>query len=476
MIADLGLDTLTLLRPAWLLALPLIALLLWRRAPAEDLHSPWAAVVDAHLQAAMLRPQHLARPPRAALGTSLVMAVLALAGPARLHTADIALRSSAARVIVVDLSPGAGDIIDSVRTKLLDLLQHMPPGQTALVVYAEEPYLVAPPTTDAHTLHLLVPEFAPELMPLAGNRPERALRMAQDILARSGARMTDLLWISAAQPTAPDTAPALAALAEHGVRISRLQPEPAPDTPPSAPAIRATGGLDLPLVSTDDDVSQLIALWERLPAPVASAANTVAPGPAPRDFGPWLLLAVLPLAAIALRPAFFAAALLVIALPGTLTPMDARATEQPDPADPRWQAVAHYRAGRYAEAAAALEGLSDADSLYNRGTALARLNALPDAFAALTDALALRPDDPDIRHNHELVRTLLNPPPSSPPPPQATSAPPQAGAPNTADAEARRLAEQWQRRVPDAPAKLLRQKLLLEHERRQRGEVPRTWQ
>lgn len=472
MIADLGLDTHTLLRPGWLLALPLVAWLFWRHTDAPNTNSPWTRVVDAHLQEAVLRTQPLGRPPRVALAASFAIAILALAGPARLHSPDIALRSSAARVIIVDLSPGADSILDRARTKLLDLLQRMPPGQTAIVIYAEEPYLVAPPTTDSRTLRLFVPEFAPEVMPLAGNRPDRALRMAQDILARSGARMSDLLWISADTPTTPDIAAALASLAARGVRISRLQPEPAPDSSANTAALRATGGLDLSLVPTDADVSQLIALWRH---PPASAVQMTMPGPAPRDYGPWLLLALLPLAAFALRRALFTTVLLVIGLSGTFTPDVSHAAERADATDPRWQAVAHYRAGRYADAATALEGLTDADSLYNRGTALARLNALPDALAVLAQALALRPDDPDIRHNHDLVHALLNPPPPSPPPPQAASAPPPASSANTAKEEARRLAEQWQRRVSDNPAALLRQKLLLEHERRQRGEALRTW-
>lgn len=470
------LAALTWLRPAWLLVLPLVVWLGWRTAPAEPWRSPWAALIDPRLRPALLtsaaRDGGTAR--RVLRVAGLALAVVALAGPALPGGQDIAVRSTAARVLIVDLSPGTEAVAERLRLRLLELLQRMPAGHTAIVAYAEEPYLIAPPTTDAATLRLLVPELSPEIMPLPGDRPERALHMARALLARSGTRAGDVLWIAARDSAAPAVVRGLDALRADGIRVSRLRAGDPAAARETAQALRASGGLDLPLDAADGDIARLLELWHRS---AASVEAIPADGSGHRELGPWLALLILPLALPLLRPGW-----LMLILAPTLLP--APSAHAADPSDPRWQAVAHYRAGRYAEAAARLEPLADADSLYNRGTALARLQRFDEALDALGRALALHPDDPDIRHNHALVEALMQrppPPPSgtpsgTPPPPRDSGKAPPASDP-AADAatEAQRLAEQWLRRVPDEPGGLLRQKLRLEHERRRSGGA-RPWE
>ncbi|WP_211163272.1 tetratricopeptide repeat protein, partial [Aromatoleum diolicum] len=317
---------------------------------------------------------------------------------------------------------------------------------------------------------------------------------------------------------------------------------------------RLSGGLHLTPGRDDSDTRQLTALFA---ANARTAADSTRSTGEPRELGPWLLPLLLPLVALAFRHGV----LLALALPILLLPPPAHAIDlagwwsradrraiqylqsgDPDRAalhftDPRWQAVAHYRAKRHAEAAAALAPFTDADSLYNRGNALAHLGRLDEAVQALDAALHLRPDDADIRYNRDLVRELLDrkgtppppaadsdapaadapprtpdthdqtgaPPPASPTAPNASGSAPQSsptvgtaaqttpGSPQAANEappstdtsprgrsdparEAGLLADQWLRGVPDEPAGLLRRKLLLEHQRRQRGEAPRPWQ
>jgi Ca-activated chloride channel family protein len=578
-----------LLRPLWLLALLPLGYLVWRLARArDDAAAGWESVVDAGLLRHLAAPGHERRHRRALvlLGTALCITVLALCGPALPGKSDLAFRSDATRVLVVDLSTAlpAGDaaapVLERLRLKLLTLLRTMPPGQTALVVYAEEPYLVAPLTTDAETLALLVPELAPQALPLAGERPERALRMAGDLLLRSGGSARDVLWFAATDAPTPAALQVADDFRTHGMRLSVMQLG-STGMPPAASLVRlqdiarTSGGLYLAPAPDDSDTRQLATLFASATGTIRDGARATA---TPRDFGPWLLPLLLPLAALAFRRGV----LILFALPLLLQPPPALAgdtsawwsrpdtramallqTGQADAAarhftDPRWQAVAHYRAGQFAAAATALAPFSDPDSLYNRGTALARLDRLPEAQEALQAALAVRPDDADIRHNLNVVRELLDrkgsPPPESegapdtqeapPPPPPAESGdatrPPGQTTPpgdstdsrptpepgtdtphdgsandavneggpggdaaphNTSPAapeppadggnastqalprgrsdperEADLLAEQLMRRVPDEPAGLLQRKLLLEHQRRERGEAPRRWQ
>lgn len=511
----IGLADFTILRPWWLLALLPCWALAWRLArKPRGRFGNWTNVVDAELLPHVVVAAHAGRGGalRMLPVLGLTLAIIALAGPALQGRSGIALRSDAMRVLVADLSPALSDarngppLVEALQIKLLDLLTRMPEGQTALIAYADEPYLVAPPTTDTATLRMLVAELAPDILPAAGDRPERALQMAAQLLAKSGAKTRDVLWLHAGGETAAPAVQTVAALRAEGMRVSLLRlSADAPARPPLHDAIVASGGLDVARRADDGDVSALVTHFEH---DSALRAGQTATRSTPREFGPWLLAILLPFAALAFRRGLFALLAAVMLLP----PPTAHAREfadwwlRPDQraiqvlnrgaaetaasqfTDARWKAIAHYRAGNHAEAAALLEPFDDADSLYNRGNALARLQRLEEALQAYHAALQRRPDDPDILHNRDLVRELMKrppPPPSgqgTPPAPRgngssSTSAPPpaQIARRDTHEQEAERLAQQWLRSVPDEPAGLLRRKLELEHRRRQSGELARPW-
>jgi len=483
------LGPLTLMRPLWLLGLPVLALLCWRtwRGAGAGV-ALWRDVVDSHLLPHLLVGSAAPRRTLGALAGAALIALLALAGPALDRAGPPALERAAVRVLVLDLSPRmTAARLERVRLKLLALLRALPDGQTALVVYAGEPYLVAPPTTDGATIALFVPDLAGEVVPVPGDRPQLALDMAHAVLARGPAgAQRDLLWIRAggAAGEAPAATPA-------GVRLSVWQVDPdAPDT-----AAPAGGGALVPMRASDEDVEQLAALLNQ-GGQWNEAAHSPRRGGA--DIGYWLVPLLLPLAALTFRRGVLLALLIgPMSLGAGLLPRPAMALELPAPlaeywawrqmeagrpaeaerfADPRWRAIAHYRAGRFELASSALEGRQDADSHYNRGNALAQQGRLADALAAYEAALLQLPADADYIHNRDLMRRLLNRgerggrPPAPPPP-----SPPSGGQSGPAAQEAARVAEQWLRQVPDQPGTLLRRKLQLEQRRRQAGTAQRAW-
>ncbi len=75
--------------------------------------------------------------------------------------------------------------------------------------------------------------------------------------------------------------------------------------------------------------------------------------------------------------------------------------------DPRRRGYAELRARQYAQAAKSLAPLRDADSLYNRGNALAHTGQLRDALGAYDAALKQSPGNADIVHNRDLVASAL---------------------------------------------------------------------
>ncbi len=505
-----SLTSLALLRPWWLLTLLPLGVLLWRlwRAPLRS-DAAWRGLIDAHLRPHLLvfsgaRARHGGL---ALFGAGLLTTVLALAGPAQeRQQPETGYRRDVMRLLVLDLSPAMTAQLEPVKLKLLALLQALPDGQTALLVYGAEPYLVVPPTTDVATIALFVPELASDAIPQPGNRPERALHMAGKILARSAVRQREVLWITAGAGNAELPLTQLS-----GARLSILHAATAHDQALAA-AVSPSGGTLVQLRADNGDVDQLAAALAARGGAIAGAQTATGTFV---ELGHWLLLPLLAVAALAFRGGILTL-LLPLLLAGALLPQPAWAFDFPltgmladyqawrlldagEPeaaaarfADPRWRAAASYRAGQFDQAASLLASASDADSHYNRGNALARQGQLAAALSAYDAALKLRAVDADSRYNRELVQRLLNqqtpkggagaksrqPGAGQQAPKQAPPAPnpgPGQGQNDDAGREAARVAQQWLRRIPDEPGSLLRRKLQAEQRRRQAGEVVRLW-
>lgn len=454
-------------RPWWLLALLPLALAWWRSRPAA---ASWTKAVDPHLLPHVAL-QGAAGPQRLLLVAAWVCAVLALAGP-RLPAGAEPLRPGALRVLVVDLSPGAAAHEERIRLVLQSLLRPDRHRETALLIYAEEPYLVVPPTTDTAVIARFVPELAVAAIPVAGNRPERALRMASAVLERSGASVREIVWIAGSEAA---LAPALSQ-ATAG-RLSVLHAGT-----PDAERLRALaepGGGVVADVRDDAGMRHAAALAGEEARPAASREWI--------DIGAWLLLPLLPLAALRFRHGLLAA--LPLLLCASLLPLPGQAASSDDIAarrlfdaghyaeaaarfdDPRWKALALYRAGRFEEAARMLQGDGDPVSLHNRGNALAKSGLLRQALSAYEASLAVRPGDADTVHNRDLVRRLLSASPSAAPGRSGGG----GGGGDAQAREAAQTAEQWLRAVPDEPGTLLRRKLQAEQRRRDAGEVEKPW-
>lgn len=479
----------TFIRPLWLLALlPLGGLLwYWWRSPGRD-EARWRGLIDAHLLPHLLVDANSIKKPTmlALLGASGLAAVLALAGPAMEQATQARYQRDATRVLVLELTSATAAQLEQVKVKLYALLKALPDGQTALLVYGGEPYLVVPPTTDVDTISLFVPDLAVDVIPVPGNRPERALRMAADIFQRSATGQRDLLWMTAGVGAAP------LPLTELGTtRLSILQLSGTVD-PTLAAAAKSTGGTLVPLRADDADVRQLASALQTRSGWVAGSGVNKSKAV---DLGHWLLLPLILLGALAFRRGLVALLLAPMLLTGLLMPRPALAldfslpalwanyqgwrllqSDQPQAAvtrftDSRWAAAAHYRAGEFAQAAKLFAGGTDADSHYNHGNALAKQGQLADALAAYEAGLQLRPEDADIRFNRDLVQRLLNPPSQSPKGGGGATPPPGG----EAEREAARVAEQWLRGIPDQPGGLLRRKLLAEQKRRQSGQGGQAW-
>ncbi len=141
------------------------------------------------------------------------------------------------------------------------------------------------------------------------------------------------------------------------------------------------------------------------------------------DRGVWLLLWVLPLAALSFRKGLLIISfLLILPLPETSYAYDwnalwlnnnqqaqqlfhdkkfEQAAEQFDSVE--WKAAAEYKAGRYQQAADLLKGVKTADGFYNLGNSYARLRQFDKAEQAYKKSLSLEPTHEDAQHNLKVV-------------------------------------------------------------------------
>lgn len=444
------------LRPWWLAVLVPLAILLWRLVHHRLRGGRWEAVCDSRLLPFVLMPGVAQRKrwPLYALTLGGSLCVLALAGPVWERFPQPVFRTQSALVIVLDLSRSmdAADVKPSrlarARFKVADILERRKEGQTALVVYARDAYAVTPLTDDTATIASQLPALTTDLMPVQGSRVNSGIELAAKLMEQAGNSKGDVLLITDGVELANATVSARA-LREAGYHLSVLgigteegAPIPKPDggflidrggaivlPKLNTQALRELaitgGGAYARLSANDSDLETLLSQPQGL-GEVGDAVGLEAD--VWREQGPWLLLLLLPIAALAFRRGILGL-LLLIAMPlpegaqaFELSSLWLRADQQASRAlgngdaqgaaalfrDPAWKGAAHYRAEDYEAAVSALQGRGDATSHYNRGNALARLGSYQDAITAYDKVLEQDSNHEDARFNRDLLKELLD--------------------------------------------------------------------
>ena len=125
----------------------------------------WQSVCDAELLPHVLidRPLQHQRWPLLLYGLSGLLVIVALAGPTWERLPVPVFRNDSALVIALDLSRSmdATDIkpsrLERARFKIIDILRRRKDGQTALIVYAGDAFVVTPLTDDTETIRSQLP-------------------------------------------------------------------------------------------------------------------------------------------------------------------------------------------------------------------------------------------------------------------------------------------------------------------------------
>ena len=446
------------LRPLWLLAIPLVWWMVFLLRKKWWQKGDWDREVEPHLLEflATSPSQHKRKLLPWVMSLAGTLLLLSLAGPVWLKKPQPLIKKSHARVLVLDLSFSmlAADVkptrIDRVRFKLEDLLNNFSEGETALVGYAGEAFVISPLTHDANTISALLPGLHPNIMPVPGSRADLGVELASDLLSRSIGSQGHIILVTDGIEESEISAVKNASGANE---FSIL----AVGTEAGSPIALAAGGFlkdrngaivipklnlkplrklanqvkgGLTLLSPDDrDVNQIIA------AETSEGIYTEDEKQRTTDKwneeGPWLLLIVLPLTALLFRRGvLFSIGLIVLpaffALPDTVRAFswddlwlrpDQQAAElfhqgETDYAsklfeDNEWKATAAYRSGDFEKAAEQFAKQDNTRANFNRGNALAFTGRLQDAIDAYEKVLSDNPQHKDAKFNKKLVEDLL---------------------------------------------------------------------
>jgi Ca-activated chloride channel family protein len=347
----------------------------------------------------------------------------------------------------MDAQDVAPSRLTRAKHKILDILQVRQEGQTALVIFAGESFIVSPLTDDAQTMKALVQSLETNLMPVQGSRPDLALHRGQDLLEQAGIPGGDLLLI-----TDGDADPAMLETIKHVVSKGRRvfilgvgteDGAPIPEEggfvkdasgaivvakvgPASLQRAAKAGGGRFAMVMLDDgDLDHVLPSVDVLKN-VATTVQTQRTTDVWREEGPWLVLVLLAVVLPAFRRGWLGVMLAFMFVPQISQAFSwedvwarpdqqaIKALEQNNPKEAAglfeqtdWKGIAHYRAGDYEQAEQDFSGIDSSEARYNRGNALAKLGKYQEAIASYQAAITQQPGHEDAKHNLDVLKKML---------------------------------------------------------------------
>ncbi len=448
------------IRPWWLLALLLVAVLTWLLWRRQGRHGGWRDILPAHLAELLVdKGQQSFRMARWFAPLALTLSVLALAGPTWERLPQPVYQLDNGQVVILDMSMSMRstdiepDRLTQMRYKAMDLVTRYLDGETGLIAYAGDAYIISPLTGDGANLTNLIRALSPEIMPEQGSYPLRALTLANRLLVDSGYPQGDIYWLTDGIDTR-DQQELTSFLRQHDHRVSILgigTQAGAPIKLTDGSLLRdASGQVVLPqlypqrleslaqltngrfaMIRTDQQ--DLTYLTDLPPRERRGKDAEQQAGDQWLDRGPWLLLLVVLLILPAARRGVLSLLLigvLVAPVPPAYsqeqqglswdqqlwqTPYqqadDALQNENYDRAatiaeDPWQRGTANYRAGNYEAALTDFSQMTSAEGFYNQGNALMQLQRYDEAAQAYNEALERRPGWSRAAENQQLAEQL----------------------------------------------------------------------
>ncbi|MCF6318947.1 MAG: VWA domain-containing protein [Proteobacteria bacterium] len=196
-------NNLHFIRPWVLWSLPVVLFIVWKLQNSNNKDDAWSKICDSHLlDAIKIKSAGKGSQWSLLLWPISIVAVLAISGPAFRKMPTPVIKNQAALIIVLDVSKSmlADDIkpnrLERAKFKINDILDKRKDGQTALLVYSGDAFVVTPLTDDTETIALMLKAISPDIMPVQGSRVDIALYKAQELLQQAGQISGDVILIA----------------------------------------------------------------------------------------------------------------------------------------------------------------------------------------------------------------------------------------------------------------------------------------
>lgn len=223
---DLG--PFAILRPLWILAIPVLLALAYLAAKRADGFAAWREIIDPALIPVLTRLGHVSLGARDwrpwIMAVAGILMAMGLAGPAKRNQGAPVFRNLDAIMILMDLSPSMlqGGSLDDAQASVARLLDRSGTRPVALSVFAGETFLVSVPTEEPQQLKTSLGVIDIDTMPITGSRPGRALEQARATLADAAAQNSDVIIVTDGGGIGPDAIYQAETLAQEGVRLSAV--------------------------------------------------------------------------------------------------------------------------------------------------------------------------------------------------------------------------------------------------------------
>jgi len=413
------------LRPEmlWLILPVLVLMFLWR--PKIATTSAWQKVcAPKFLNYLLIKNEKKSKKGvRFAIWCALLSAVFALAGPSfkKLETPSLSLQNPL--MILLDLSSEMNrtDVrpsrLSRAKIEITDLLKQSGASPSGLIVYTDEPFLISPLSEDSEIIINLLKAVNTDIMPVEGNRPDRAIDLAVQRFKESGFYSGNIILFSS---NIEEKTALLAfqsaknAHADH-ITLSVFDTSVAPSE--TLQKLAKTGGGVYLNITQNNNKALLNLLLQSAQKNLKESQNKTLTA---QDNGWWFVALTAVFMLFIFKRGLFVLLLFVFLSPqtnaGILFNTDqegalyfsskeySKAAEQFK--NKKWKAAAYYKAGDYQKAVSLFEKQTDIESLYNKGNALAKSGDIEGAIKTYEKVLEQDPKHEDAAYNLEYLKNL----------------------------------------------------------------------
>jgi len=443
------------LRAGWILLIPIAILLIFFFKRRMLTIGNWEKLIDKRLLPYVMSRRQLSDNQYKWWLISLisVLSIIALAGPTWERIEQPSFRTDQSLIIALDLSRSmnAQDIspnrLTRAKLKILDILERRQGAQVALIVYSANAFTVTPLTSDTDTIIALINSIDTSIMPSRGSYPALAIDKGLQLLNQASVSNGEIILVTDGGITS-DSFSSAQKLRDEGYRLSAL----GIGSMNGAPIPKETGGFitdstgqitisrlevdDLKdlveigggsytsITSNDQDIDTLLS---EVYSAVRESDDSVTTDQW-KEFGPWLLLIVVPFGSLLFRKGWiFVFLLTIMPIDNSVYALDwndlwktrdqqakeAMESGDYDKAielfeDSEWLAAAHYKAGNYRQSANGYNNNSNIDHLYNYANSLAKIGQFEEAIENYEKVIAEEPNAEDALYNLNLLKDLLS--------------------------------------------------------------------